>query len=103
MVTDVNIPTNPSLLDTFVGVEGIELTVIGRTFARGVGLEQIQAGDAEPTGFVASSDGRSVQTLWHDEADGGAQGAAYFERFEHGARVAHGWVDSVSRRIVQTG
>lgn len=100
MVTVTNIPTNPSLLDTFVGVEGIELTVIGRTFARGVGLEQIQAGDAEPIGFVASSDGRSVQTLWHD---GPAAGEAYYERFEHGARVAHGWVDSVSRRIVQTG
>ncbi len=69
-------------------------------------LEEIKAGTAEVVGLVATEDGRGYVNAWHLGADGpqaAIDGWVYFERYDAGHRVAHGYVDPTSRKIVQTG
>lgn len=57
-------------------------------------------GQAIVTGYYVADGGAPVDPVWHN---GPEAEAVYFERYALGIRQAHGWIDSVSRRIVQTG
>lgn len=65
-------------------------------------LEEIKAKTAEPVGLVATQDGRGYVNAWH-EGESPIEDWVYFERYEAGLRVAHGYIDPTSRKIVQTG
>lgn len=49
---------------------------------------------------VASQDGDEVRTGWHS---GPSAGEVYYERYTRYGRVAHGWVDRETRKLVQAG
>lgn len=69
-------------------------------------LAEVQAGTAEVVGLVATEDGRGYQNEWHLTADGhqaDIEDWVYFERYDLGHRVSHGYIDPTSRKIVQTG
>lgn len=65
-------------------------------------LDEIIAKTALPVGLVATEDGRGYVNAWH-EGPSDIDVWVYFERYENGSRVAHGYIDPVSRKIVQTG
>lgn len=48
-----------------------------------------------------TSDGRGYVEAWHQGPE--ADGAVFVERWTAAGRAFHGWVDPVSRRIVQAG
>jgi hypothetical protein len=75
--------------DSFVGVGGVTVTVTK------------QCGTWE----VATSDGGAYIAQWHDPSVDGefSDGVAYVEKYDAGLRTFHGYVDEVSRKIVQTG
>lgn len=58
---------------------------------------------ADRLNVTYSTDGRPIVAEWHEGE--GSDDLVYYERCSvaTGCRVAHGWVDAVSRRIVQTG
>lgn len=61
------------------------------------GIDAIVAGDVEATRWTATQDGRSVIAQW--ETGAGCGDDVYYERQDG----SHGWIDAVSRKIVQTG
>ena len=79
---------------------GGELTVVGLSYGR-VPAEDVLDGTAKPIEAHVSSDGRSWLSEWHRGPESGD--AAYVERHDATGCVFHGWVDSVSRLIVQSG
>jgi hypothetical protein len=58
---------------------------------------------ATPEGIVATQDGRGVVLEWHQDGPSDIDGWVYYERWEHGLRIAHGYVDPTTRKIVQSG
>lgn len=68
-------------------------------------LADVQAGTARPIEATATEDGRPALPAFHrPDVDGDESAdAVYYERYAVGGRISHGWVDRVSRRIVQTG
>jgi hypothetical protein len=83
---------------------GPSLRVSQRTWGIGTTIEAVNAG-AVPSRVVATEDGRHVEGAWHTGPDSGDE--VYFERYdlEDGTvrRVSHGWIDRVTRRLVQVG
>lgn len=79
---------------------GGDLLVVGKSYPKGSNVDDVVAGRIRPESVMLSSDGRHWLDGWHhgDEAD-----AIYVERHMTGGCVFHGYVDSASRRIVQTG
>jgi hypothetical protein len=69
--------------------------------ARARGTEAIIAGQVAADWFVATMDGRAMAAGWHEGLECGQ--AVYFERYEAGECVSHGWLDAESRQIVQAG
>lgn len=65
------------------------------------GLDALLARTVPVDRYTATADGRSYIAEWHRGAESGD--AVYVERVEHGAVVFHGWIDPISRRIVQAG
>ncbi len=65
-----------------------------------VSVESVIDGSAAPISATYSADGRGMRNGWHsgDEAD-----AVYVERHDLGVCVFHGFIDSVSRKLVQAG
>jgi hypothetical protein len=81
---------------------GADLVVVGASYQPGTTLEQLDAGTAVADAVMLSADGRHWLEAWHEGADSGD--AVYVERRVHdGGLGFHGWVDRVSRRIVQAG
>lgn len=74
--------------------------IVWRTSFGNVPIEDALDGTAKPVEAWLSADGRHYVAEWHEgpEAD-----AVYVERHDVTGCTFHGWVDSVSRRIVQTG
>ena len=90
----------PSLTQ-FVGFGGITMTTIGGSYGV-VPVEDVMSGRAQVIEVTATSDGRSYMRNggWHTgpEAD-----AVYVEVYSDRGREFHGWIDSVSRKLVQSG
>lgn len=80
---------------------GGNLTVVGTSFPAGTTLDEIDRDAVRPESAMLSSDGRHWIDGWHSGAESGE--AVYVERHTPGGCVFHGFIDSVSRRIVQTG
>jgi hypothetical protein len=87
------------------------LTVVSRSFGKlpeGVDrdehLERVIAGEVPSIETVLTSDGRFVPTplRWHEGASD-IDGWVYYERWTPEGRVAHGYVDPETRRLVQSG
>lgn len=57
---------------------------------------------AQPVQIIATQDGRGVVLEWH-EGESDIDAWVYYERWENGLRLAHGYVDPTTRKIVQTG
>lgn len=66
------------------------------------GIEAIIAGEVEASRWQATQDGRAVFAVWAAEDERSGE-AIYYERQVDGGRRYHGWVDSASRKIVQSG
>lgn len=70
---------------------GHELMVVERTNVEGATAEFV----------MLSADGRSWIDGWHRGPE--SDEAVYVEKHTTGGAVFHGWVDSASRRVVQSG
>lgn len=88
--------------DTFIGVGGVELTVVGR---RNVTEGGPRTGTAYCEEVIASTDGRMVHvdTMQGDEHERAEDGDVYFEVWRVDGSGMHGWADAASRQIVQVG
>lgn len=85
--------------DEFVGVDGIALKVNHVTYGTH-DVAEVLAGTAVATAATATQDGRGVILEWETEL-GGEE--IFYERYGPAGREAHGWVDAVTRKLVQTG
>lgn len=91
--------------EPFVGVEGITLQVSQRSWKRGADEAAIIAGLLCPDSAIATQDCRRADlSAWHE---GPVTDEVFYERYElvDGLviRRSHGWIDSVSRKLVQAG
>ena len=80
------------------------LTVTGVGFDE-VSPQAVLDGTAPAQVVVLTEDGRRpILNDWHTSADGPeSDDVVYCERWTAQGRVFHGYVDSVSRKVVQTG
>lgn len=79
---------------------GGELTVNSVSFGK-VSVESVLDGSAKAIEATLTEDGRSAATWeWHQ---GPVSREVYYERWTAEGRVAHGYVDAESRRLVQAG
>lgn len=81
---------------------GVALVVNSVSYARGTAVEDVLSRVAPPVGIVATQDGRGVVLEWH-QGESDVDGWVYYERWENGLRLAHGYVDPTTRKIVQSG
>lgn len=79
---------------------GGELTVVQLSYGK-VDADDVLAGTAKPIAAVVTADGRSYLPEWHTGPESGD--AVYVERHDETGCAFHGWIDSISRRIVQAG
>jgi hypothetical protein len=75
------------------------LTIVGKGYPADADVREVIAGRATPDRVDLSADGRAWVDAWHSGPEAGD--AVYVER--HGRGAFHGWVDAVSRRLVQAG
>jgi hypothetical protein len=81
---------------------GIALTVTLLRYPLGTAEEAVIANTAAPEYAELTEDGRYAR--WQEWETGPGSGReVYYERWEDGVRVAHGWLDAVSRKLVQSG
>jgi hypothetical protein len=80
---------------------GADLTVCQISYGR-VATEDVLEGRAGAEAIYASQDGRSFLMEWAREADDSGD-AVYVEILRKSGSDFHGWVDAISRKIVQTG
>lgn len=91
--------TRPALARIDTGEAALILNHV--SFAMGETVERVLAGQAAVEYVSLTSDGRGAElTKWHE---GPANEWVYVERWSPRGREFHGWVDSVSRRLLQTG
>jgi hypothetical protein len=84
-----------------VVTDGMTLRVTHRTWSPGADEAALLAGHLPADEVTLTSDGRHYNRQgWHEGPTGEA---VYVERWDSTGRVFHGWVDSVSRRLVQAG
>lgn len=87
--------------DRVASVDGEILVVTRVSYGRDADETEVLAHTAPAVEVVLSSDGRWVESqAWHDGPE--AEWVAY-ERWTSEGRVAHGFIDSVSRRLLQAG
>ncbi len=88
---------------TFVGYGGITVTTQRASYGHQPEAA-VLAGIATAIEVTATSDGRGYVAEWHDEnVDGAFADSVYVERYSPMGREFHGFIDSVSRKLVQTG
>lgn len=81
---------------------GIALKVTLLRYPKGTPEESVLAGTAVPEYAELTEDGRYAR--WREWETGPGSGReVYYERWEDGVRVAHGWLDAESRKLVQSG
>lgn len=86
------------------GTTQVPMTVVGRGWPKGTLAEQIDG--ISPSRYVLTDDGKfGSARVWHTTDDGPmADGdTVYIEAWEDGWRTFHGYIDPVSRKIVQSG
>ncbi len=100
-------PLKLQMRETFVSpYSGVTLTVVGGSFGM-VDEEDVLNGTAERIEVRASADGRHFHRgVWHDGVE--SDESVWVEVFEYDSIkrpvcVFHGCVDSVSRKVTQTG
>lgn len=99
----VDLQSIGSPLTRFVGFGGITMTTFGASYGN-VPVESVLDGSAKYIEVRASSDGRGYRDEWHrPEIDGPESESVYVERYDTTGRVFHGFVDAISRKIVQVG
>ena len=84
---------------------GGTMTIVGTSYPIGTTLDEIERRVVRPEFVMLSADGRHWIDGWHraDRHGPESDDAVYVERHTLGGCVFHGWVDAVSRRVVQTG
>jgi hypothetical protein len=76
---------------------------VAATYPANVAEDAVVARTAVPEHILATEDGLWAEPLvWHDGPES-SEDSVYYERWESGVRVGHGYVDRVSRRLVQSG
>ena len=94
--TPADVACATDILDTIVGINGERLVVVHR-----YNLD-LETNTAEAV--AATSDGRHPNLYeWHTEADGPESEWIAYERIGADGTGSHGFVDSVSRKVLQTG
>ena len=89
----------PSLTQ-FVGFGGIAMTTVAGSYGHAK-VEDVLAGTAPMIEVTATSDGRGyARGQWHTGAEADT---VYVEVYSDRGREFHGWIDSVSRKLVQSG
>ena len=104
-----SIPTRPSAAQVLAVRCGASidtascghLTVNRRTFAPGTTDMEAINGTGQVVEALLSTDGRGYTGRWHEGPDSGD--TAYVERWTPEGLAFHGFVDSVSRDLVQAG
>lgn len=82
--------------------EGVGLIVAQATYGK-VDVQLVIDGLVDPVLLVASQDGRYVNSQeWH-VGEASDDEWVYYERWTAAGRVAHGYIDRVSRRLLQSG
>lgn len=76
-----------------------DLTRVAASFGK-VSVESVIDGRAAPITATYTADGRAMRNGWHAGAEADA---IYVERHDAGRCVFHGFIDSVSRKLVQAG
>lgn len=94
--------TGPARVAPVLVGAGVGVIVQTATYAEGTTDEEAINRTGEIASLVATADGRGVILEWH-EGETDVETWVYYERWTEGRRVAHGYVDRTSRRIVQTG
>ncbi len=77
------------------------LTVVRKTWAPSVTVEDAMRGDVPADEVFLSADGHSFETAWHHGPE--SDESVYVEIRRRHDRSFHGWVDAESRKIVQAG
>ncbi len=81
---------------------GIALQVTLLRYPKGTDEEAVIAGTAVPEYAELTEDGRYAR--WQEwETGSGCGREVYYERWGADGRIAHGWLDAESRRLVQSG
>ncbi len=93
-------------LEPFVGFDGVRLIVNTTSWPVGTDVDRVRDGSACPSAYVATQDGRHVDGRgWHDGPSGDDD--VFYERYDVRSgvlvRVAHGWINPVTRRLTQSG
>lgn len=82
--------------------QGFPLTVNAVQYGHAA-VEDVLAGRALAQEVVMTTDGKNAQPQkWH-EGPPTDEEWVYYERWTPEGRVAHGWVDSVTRNLIQSG
>lgn len=87
------------IIDTGAG----PLTVVHRSWPAGTTVQRVLADALPADSVVLTSDGRSYYAEPHQGTESPIESWVYVERWEQRGRVFHGYVDPISRRIVQWG
>jgi len=88
------------LRDQAITFEATPLTVVTGNYGH-VDVADVMAGRCPLIDVTLTEDGRqAITNCWHTGED---NGWVYAERWTAEGRVFHGYVDSVSRRILQSG
>lgn len=90
--------------ESFASFGGPALRISQRSYAIGSDVDDVVAGLVAPDSAIATADGRHMANGWHAGAEAEW---IYFERYAiadgNVAMVAHGWIDSASRQLLQAG
>jgi hypothetical protein len=91
-------------LTKFVGMGGVTVTTVHAEFGK-ITNEEYEAGAMAVRVTATSDGGRYAQGEWHREEHDGAfsDETVYVETYDRVGRTFHGYIDKVSRKIVQTG
>lgn len=90
-------------LTEFVGYGGVKVKTVKASFGK-VPVEEVTSGRARAIEVVATSDGRGYIPEWHKSDGILTEGdTVYVEVYSAAGREFHGYLDSVTRKIVQTG
>lgn len=80
---------------------GGTLTVVGRSWPKGTDVAEVLAGTARADVVRLTADGRSMLDGWHEGPLCGD--VVYAELHRADGSGFHGWIDRVSRGLVQVG
>ena len=99
-IEQFDVATATTLQRVFSPKYGADLIVNQVSYGQ-VPVEDVFSGAALPIEATLTADGRHYDRRgWHEGAEAEA---VYVERHTREGCVFHGWIDSVSRRLVQAG